>query len=204
MGRINKIENIISYSILLFGVMANLLGFVTCFNHFDPTNIDHIANMLFSGSSFIIVLLFTILAFLIPSKITTFTYFMILFTAFTSFPTILFTSKGLAFIPYLGIQGVLFGITSKGKTRNLIIGILPLILDIVLMYLKVKMEINLGDDGQLKSHLLTLAMGISTSYLFNLFVTFVSMKGIYTADKDKYLNISKSLPGFKSPLEDKS
>lgn len=198
MNKSNKVENIISYSILLFGIVANLIGFVTCFNHFDPTNIDHIANMLFSGSSFIIVVLFTILAFLIPSKIYTFTYFMIIFTAYTSFPTILFTSKGLAFIPYLGIQGVLFGVTSKGKYRALIVGLFPLIIDIVLMYLKVKLEVNLGDDGQLKSHLLTLSMGTTSSYLFNLLVTFFSIKPMYSTNKDKYLDISKALPGFKN------
>lgn len=197
MSKSIKVENVISYSILIFGIIANLIGFITCFNHFDPTNIDHVANMLFSGSSFIIVVLFTILAFLIPSKIYTFTYFMIIFTAYTSFPTILFTSKGLAFIPYLGIQGVLFGVTSKGKYRALIIGFIPLIIDIFLMYLKVRLEVNLGDDGQLKSHLLTLSMGTFSSYIFNLLVTFFAVKSMNSPNKEKYIEISKALPGFK-------
>lgn len=193
-----KVENIISYCILIFGIVANMIGFITCFNHFDPTNIDHVANMLFSGSSFIIVVLFTILAFLVPSKIYTFTLFMITFTAYISFPTILFTSKGLAFIPYLGIQGVLFGVTSKGKYRSLIIGFFPLVLDIILMYLKVRLNVNLGNDGQLKSHLLTLSMGLTSSYLFNLLVTFFTVRSMYSSDTNKYVEISKALPGFKN------
>lgn len=182
---IKKLENFMGYTILVSGLMMNALGLLTSFSYIQEDNMINMINIIPTLISFVFILILFILSFFKKSWMIILTDLAVIFTCYIFFPVILFTSHDLAFIPYLGVQGIIFGLTSRGRIKNIFFAVGAIFLDAFLIYIKCSIPLRVS---HLVNHISTITIAVSASYLFNFFVSFFLVKYLYKIlkDNDKY------------------
>ncbi len=182
---IKKLENFMGYTILVSGLVMNALGLLVSFSYMQKDNLINMINIIPAAISFTFILILFILSLFKKSWLVILTDLAVIFTGYVFFPIILFTSHDLAFIPYLGIQGIIFGLTSGGKIKNIFFAAGAILLDVFLIYIKCSIPLRVS---HLVNHISTITIAVSVSYLFNFFVSFFLVKYLYKtlADNDKY------------------
>ncbi len=182
---IKKLENFMGHTILVSGLVMNALGLLTSFSYMQKDNLINMINIIPTAVSFAFILILFILSFIKKSWMIILTDLAVIFTCYIFFPVILFTSHDLAFIPYLGVQGIIFGLTSRGKIKNIFFSVGAIFLDVFLIYIKCSIPLRVS---HLVNHISTITTAVSVSYLFNFFVSFFLVKYLYKIlkDNDKY------------------
>lgn len=178
-GDLEKLKDFIAYSIIVSGLVMNSVGVLSCFLHFKRENL--LINTLPTLLSFLLILVIFIACLIKPKWVTTFGDLAVLLTTYISFPVILYTSHDLAFVTYLGVQGILYGLTAQGKLRNAFFALGSLFLDEFLMFVKVTIRFRVN---HLENHFSTIAIAVATSYIFNFAVTYFITKYLYKTLKD--------------------
>lgn len=178
-GELEKLKDFIAYSIIVAGLVMNSVGVLSCFLNFTRENF--IINTLPTLISFLVIFIIFVGCLLKPQWVTLFGDLAVLLTSYISFPVILYTSHDLAFITYLGVQGILYGLTSQGKLRNVFFALGTLLLDEFLMFVKVLIRFRVN---HLENHFNTIAIAVATSFIFNFAVTYFITKYLYKTLKD--------------------
>lgn len=170
----------ICISLFLAGLVSNTIGLVI--NSFGGCDswLD-ILNLSATAASLILILAPGLFA-LKNQKYLSYSRYVVLVTAWLSFPIILLTSKDAVFLMYVCLLGPAFGLLATNKNFITLGTITVFVFDAILV-LKVIFNIQIDTD-YLRNNLPHLLGSLTATYLFSLYATSYSTKKFFELTKN--------------------
>lgn len=176
-----KLDKLIAYILFFAGAVANGIGFIVDVLAYSSSLLSEI-NCFATGISWLFLILLWIVC-LMGKRYYFYSFATVIITSLLSFPLILISSPDSVFVFYVVLMAPTFGLLSYKDYRIGYIGLVPLFIYVLLLFIKTKYGLNINNDF-LSKNLVHVIGGVSSSYIFCWLVTF------YSTQKNVKLNKS--------------